>query len=115
MARSNGAGVSRFAETDLLPVSFEMAEEDAVDREDSQVTREALMELLVRQEYRCALTGDELTPENCSADHIISVASGGSSGMSNVQLVTEQVNQSKGVMSQAEFVSLCRRVVARQS
>jgi len=61
---------------------------------------------------RCAYTGDELTPENLTADHYIPVSRGGSLGVENVRLVTEQVNRAKHTMSMEEFIELCRKVVA---
>ncbi len=53
-----------------------------------------------------------LTPENTSADHDIPLSRGGEHGMGNIHLVTSRVNYSKHDMTTAEFVALCRDVVA---
>jgi CRISPR/Cas system Type II protein with McrA/HNH and RuvC-like nuclease domain len=71
----------------------------------------------VRRKYesqsgRCAYTGDELTPDNITADHIVPVSSGGSHDLDNVALVIDQVNAMKGTLSLDEYVELCRKVVA---
>ncbi len=76
---------------------------------------EAVLALLVAQDYRCALTGVPLVPgRNASLDHIVPKASGGSHEVANLQWVTTPVNWAKGVLSVGEFVALCRAVVAHQ-
>ena len=79
---------------------------------DERLTGAALFQLLVDQEFRCALTGDELTPENATLDHRIPRKHGGSDSVSNLQWVIKQANAAKGTMMMQEFVDLCRRVVA---
>lgn len=69
-----------------------------------------ILRLLKEQCYRCAYTGDELTPQTVSADHLIPVASGGTHELSNIRLVTRQINQMKGTLGFEEFVVLCRKV-----
>jgi phenylalanyl-tRNA synthetase beta subunit len=36
-----------------------------------------LREILDRQNYKCALTGRPLTPDNCAMDHIVPLSRGG--------------------------------------
>lgn len=67
--------------------------------------------LLDRQEFRCAYTGDELTPENTGVDHVVPVSRGGSHGADNLALVVQAVNSAKGSMTIKEFVTMCRKVV----
>lgn len=69
-----------------------------------------LRELLRRQEYRCALTGEQLTPTNFALDHIIPLADGGNFTSANSQLVLKTVNRAKNTMSEQEFVEMCRKV-----
>lgn len=76
-----------------------------------KVTPTGIRILLEGQRYLCALTGRELTPENCALDHRIPFASGGKHEIENVQLVVDVANRAKGTMSQEEFIELCRDVV----
>ena len=69
-----------------------------------------LHKLLEEQEYTCALSGVELTPENVSCDHVIALEKGGRHDISNLQLVHRTVNRMKTTMLQDEFVSWCRLV-----
>jgi DNA-binding CsgD family transcriptional regulator len=70
----------------------------------------ALLELIETQEYRCALSGVELTPDTAALDHIVPRADGGEHVLSNVQWLHGDVNRAKGTLSNEEFVKLCRRV-----
>jgi 5-methylcytosine-specific restriction endonuclease McrA len=71
-----------------------------------------IREMLEGQGRRCALTGRELTPENCSLDHVLPLTKGGEHSPSNAQLVTMEVNKAKGMMTEEEFIQLCKDVVA---
>lgn len=77
-----------------------------------KVTAAMIMGLLRKQGGKCALTGTDLTPENCSLDHALPVARGGTHDESNLQLVTKAINQAKGQMTNEEFVSMCSCVTA---
>lgn len=66
--------------------------------------------MLEDQDYRCALTGWELTPENCQGDHIVPLIRGGGYGMDNVQLVVDVVNTAKHTMTNEEFIEMCNAV-----
>lgn len=74
------------------------------------VGHKQLLELLERQQYRCALTGIELTPETSSLDHMLPVSRGGSHGIDNVQIILQRVNAAKGTMTNEEFIETCRLV-----
>ena len=73
----------------------------------------ALYDLLSQQEFKCGLTGEALTPENATLDHITPRKNGGDSSISNLQWVTKQANGAKGTMAQDEFIEICQRVVER--
>ena len=75
----------------------------------------ALMGLLKKQEFRCALSGVPLTPQTAVIDHIIPVSSGGGNELSNLQWLHKDVNRAKSVLTQDEFMRICRQVVAYQS
>jgi len=71
-----------------------------------------LREILEDQSYKCALTGDELTPETTAFDHIIPLGQGGSSEKENLHAVIKQANVSKSDMSMQEYVDICAKVIA---
>ena len=50
------------------------------------------LDLLISQRGRCALSNVELTPSNVSIDHIVPCGKGGTHELSNLRLVTQQVN-----------------------
>jgi len=65
-----------------------------------------------RQDFRCALTGRRLQPETAALDHMLSVARGGRHCIENAQMLHKDVNRAKGTLTNEEFVTLCREVVA---
>lgn len=72
-----------------------------------------LQELFERQGGRCAFTGVVLVPgENASIDHIIPVSRGGDDSIENLHWVTKEANRVKADLTAAEFVELCRVVIA---
>ena len=75
------------------------------------MTAKRLLLLMDQQEYRCALTGRELTADNAALDHLQACANDGRHIMSNVRWVHEQANKAKGTMSDEEFYQLCLDVV----
>ena len=79
--------------------------------EGERISVRQLLDLLQRQEYRCALTGRTLNPESCCLDHKVPISLGGHHVMSNVQLVCEEVNIAKGCLPQPEFIRMCMDVV----
>lgn len=79
-----------------------------------KITPRRLAQLMERQGYKCALTGEELTPKTSGLDHIVPVKLGGENTIENVQFVTRDVNKMKNTLSQSEFVSICRKVVEWQ-
>lgn len=70
-----------------------------------------LRQMKEEQNCICALTGRPLTYENCSLDHIIPLARGGKHIRDNAQLVCEEANRAKGMMTEEEFLDLCQDVV----
>jgi len=70
------------------------------------------MALLLRQNFRCALTGERLAPDNAALDHIRPICRGGNHTIENMQALTDAVNRAKGSLTQDEFIQLCRDVVA---
>ena len=83
-----------------------------MDTRNETIGIKDLKEMLARQGNRCALTGVELTPDNCTLDHVVPLCRGGAHAKENAQLVTTAVNKAKGGLLECEFVALCREVIA---
>jgi hypothetical protein len=79
--------------------------------EQAKLNRSYLVALIEEQEYRCKLSGMELTPEIAALDHIVPVSKGGQHCVGNVAWVHQEINRMKGQLSVDEFVSLCLKVV----
>lgn len=71
-----------------------------------------LYELLEVQDYRCALTGKELSPDDVALDHIVPISNGGDFSLANSQLVSKSANRAKHTLSQDDFIELCKSVAA---
>lgn len=84
-------------------------------RRPAAVTAKAVMTLVERQDFRCAISGRELTPQTASLDHITPLARGGEHGITNVWVVDQQINSAKGTMTLDEFLAMCRDVVQHQN
>lgn len=78
-----------------------------------EVTPKRLLELIGSQRHCCSLTGESLTPQIATVDHIHPVSRGGQHLMENLQWVHKDVNRMKGSMTTDEFVAMCRKVVER--
>jgi len=75
------------------------------------ITTASLLELIKAQDYRCALSGVELTPETAQLDHKQPMSAGGKHELGNVWFVHKDVNRAKSTMTVDEFVQMCLRVV----
>jgi hypothetical protein len=71
-----------------------------------------LLSLLKQQDYRCAVTGRELTPALATVDHRIPLGRGGDHSIANLWIVHKDVNRAKGSMMMEEFIALCRDVLS---
>lgn len=78
------------------------------------VTATEIMKLLERQQFRCALSGRELTPATASLDHIVPLAKGGFHTIDNLWVVDQQVNVAKGTLTLDEFLRVCAEVIRHQ-
>lgn len=76
-----------------------------------KITGTAIYNQIESQDFCCALTGEALTPETASADHITPLSRGGADLPENLQIITHRANIAKGTMTQAEFIEMCRAVV----
>lgn len=85
-------------------------------RKESKVniSRWELARLFIRQKGLCRLTGEKLTRENISLDHIVPKIRGGSVGIENLSFVTKEVNIAKNKLLDNEFVELCKKVISHR-
>ena len=78
-----------------------------------KVTAQDLWSLAKKQGLHCPISGEKLTTENISIDHIKALSKGGTNALDNLRLVTRAVNTAKHTMSDAEFFSFCQNIVNR--
>jgi 5-methylcytosine-specific restriction endonuclease McrA len=72
-----------------------------------------LWNLAKKQGLCCPISGEKLTVDNISLDHITPIIKGGTNALDNLRLVTRAVNTAKHTMSDAEFFSFCQNIVNR--
>ena len=84
------------------------------DSQTKSATRQEIRDLITRQNYRCALSGVELTPDTAEIDHVIAVRDGGTHDISNLQVLHVVVNRMKGTISNDEFILWCQLVGKNQ-
>jgi hypothetical protein len=86
-------------------------------RKRDDLNREVILKKLQDQNYKCAITGVDLTCNlergrrvmtNASIDRIVA---GGLYIEENIQIVCHAVNQWRGDLPLAEFINWCRKVV----
>ena len=65
---------------------------------------------LEQSQFRCALTGWKITPDEFEIDHIVPMVDGGTNKASNLQCVHPLVNRAKGTMSNTQFIEMCKAV-----
>lgn len=87
---------------------------ESQETEPQKVTAKRLRVLVERQSFKCALSGQEITPDWAALDHITPKSEGGRHTMGNVQWVDPRVNTMKGTMGQSEFISLCVAVAKQK-
>lgn len=80
-------------------------------RAEIKVTKKSIRKLYDDQLGLCALTGDTLTPENASLDHVMPISRGGTHTIDNAQMVIHEVNRMKGSLTNDELIELCRKIV----
>jgi DNA-binding CsgD family transcriptional regulator len=81
-----------------------------LDNPKGRATSAELMRLIEKQNYKCALSGVDLTPKVAEVDHIIPRSKGGSDHISNLQWVHKRINRMKGAMSNQTFIQTCKLV-----
>jgi 5-methylcytosine-specific restriction endonuclease McrA len=77
------------------------------------VSAKQILDLIKRQDYKCALSGRALTPETASIDHIVPLSRGGAHSLENIWIVDVTMNAMKGTLLVEEFVAACKDVAER--
>jgi 5-methylcytosine-specific restriction endonuclease McrA len=77
-----------------------------------KLTPKMLWRIAKNQKLVCPLSGRKLNSENVSLDHIMPLARGGQNIIENIRLTDKSVNLAKHVLSDAEFMQLCKEVVS---
>ena len=78
---------------------------------NGKITPSDLFKIAKKQKLTCPFTGQKLTNENISVDHIIPKSKGGINEPSNIRLVLKPINIAKQSMTDEEFINMCRSVV----
>lgn len=78
-----------------------------------KITASDLWSIAKKQKLICPLTGEKLTCENVSLDHITPTSKGGANTPSNIQLVTNHANTIKNNMDLTELLHFCQAIVQR--
>lgn len=68
-----------------------------------------------KQDYKCALTGLPLLPENVHIALKTPLKRGGKAALSNVYLVHESVAKFTKELTQAEIIAIAKAIVTRES
>lgn len=79
---------------------------------DEWLTALDIWRIAKKQKLICALTGDKLTNDTISIDHIIPKSQGGSNKPENIRLVDKDVNLARRALTDQQFIELCKKVVS---
>lgn len=81
---------------------------------DGNANYQAFLDIWIRQDGKCAYTGEQLKlGESASLDHIVPKSRGGTSTTTNAQWVSLRVNRMKTDLSHDDFVAVCRTIAER--
>ena len=75
-----------------------------------RATARELHEKLDEQEFRCAISGDLLSPDTSEIAHCDPHSQSGGSAIDNLIWVSTAVNRCMGTMTPEQFIALCKRV-----
>lgn len=70
-----------------------------------------IRELLQKQNFKCFLTGRELTPDNVEAEHILPISKGGKHEVENLCLIIDSLRELKRYRSPEEIISIARDII----
>lgn len=70
-----------------------------------------LWKIARKQKLICALTGERLTRDTISIDHIVPRSKGGKNVPSNIRFTTRDINWFRRTMTDADLLEMCKKVV----
>lgn len=72
-----------------------------------------LKKLIEKQNFKCALSGDQISfDDGIELDHILPTTRGGNNDLSNVRWVTKQANRLKQNLTDIELKELCKKILS---
>ena len=80
-------------------------------KEDYVYRAKDFYEQLEEQNYKCFVTGRELTPMNCTAEHLVPLKKGGQHIRENIVLLVRDIAPLKRNLSEEEIVLLAVDVI----
>lgn len=84
----------------------------AIDRLGTSKFWKDIKYLIKKQEYKCALTKENISFEDdIELDHIIPTTRGGKNEISNVRWVTRKANRLKNNLTDKELKDICLKIV----
>jgi 5-methylcytosine-specific restriction endonuclease McrA len=87
-------------------------EGEEMEQQLEVASRPQLLKLLRKQDYKCALSGIELNPNDAVIDHVLPVSKGGKHTIDNLQILFDEINRMKGNLSNERFIELCSMVAS---
>lgn len=84
----------------------------AIDRLGTSKFWKDIKDVIQKQEYKCALTKENISFEDdIDLDHIIPTSRGGKNEISNVRWVTRKANRLKNNLTDKELKDICLKIV----
>ena len=84
-------------------------------RKRGHVSTTDLRNLAEQQDYKCWLTGVELTPRLSSLDHKKARSNGGEHDIENLCILHPVINAAKGSLNVEQFVHICHLVASKHA
>lgn len=82
-----------------------------IEESFQNLKKETFEILLKRQNYKCYLTGRELTPENVNGAHVLPLIKGGKHSIENCCLVVSEVKHLKRYETTKDLVELAADII----
>jgi 5-methylcytosine-specific restriction endonuclease McrA len=80
-------------------------------RFEDKLTPFDLWKIARKQKMVCALTGELLTRDTISIDHIVPRSKGGRNVPSNIRFTTRDINWFRRTMTDSDLLEMCQKVV----
>ncbi len=81
------------------------------EKKPKRIKPSEIRELLHKQDFKCFLTGRELSPENVEAEHILPVSQGGEHKVENLCLIIDSLRELKRYRNPEEILSIAKDII----